>query len=125
MMVMLDDGTKIATRMLIWTGGQTPETPAPVLASLPCAKQRGRIVADRLSSGARLSPVCGRWAIARSCLIRSVRGMSLSAGRRNTPRDKPRCWRAISWRYARPATAKNHSSLRFSACSPPSDGALA
>jgi NADH dehydrogenase len=41
--VTLDDGTKIATRMLIWTAGTTP---APVLASLPCAKQRGRIVAN-------------------------------------------------------------------------------
>jgi NADH dehydrogenase len=41
--VTLDDSTKIATRMLIWTAGTTP---APVLASLPCAKQRGRIVAN-------------------------------------------------------------------------------
>jgi len=39
----LDDGTKIATRMLIWTAGTTPP---PVLSSLPCAKQRGRIVAN-------------------------------------------------------------------------------
>ena len=32
--VTLDNGTKIATRMLIWTAGTMP---APVLASLPCA----------------------------------------------------------------------------------------
>ena len=41
--VTLDDGTKIATRMLIWTAGITPP---PLLASLPCAIQRGRIVAN-------------------------------------------------------------------------------
>ena len=41
--VTLDDGTKIATRMLIWTAGTTP---SPVLSSLPCALQRGRVVAD-------------------------------------------------------------------------------
>ena len=41
--VTLDDGTKIATRMLIWTAGTTP---SPVLASLPCALQRGRVVAN-------------------------------------------------------------------------------
>jgi NADH:quinone reductase (non-electrogenic) len=41
--VALDDGTKIATRMLIWTAGITPP---PLLASLPCAIQRGRIVAN-------------------------------------------------------------------------------
>ena len=41
--VTLDNGTKIATRMLIWTAGTMP---APVLASLPCALQRGRVVAN-------------------------------------------------------------------------------
>ena len=41
--VALDDGTKIATRMLIWTAGITPP---PLLSSLPCAIQRGRIVAN-------------------------------------------------------------------------------
>ncbi len=41
--VALDDGTKIATRMLIWTAGTTPPT---VLSGLPCAMQRGRVVAN-------------------------------------------------------------------------------
>ena len=41
--VTLDDGTKIATRVLIWTAGTTP---APVLAGLPCALERGRVVAN-------------------------------------------------------------------------------
>jgi NADH dehydrogenase len=41
--VSLDDGTKIATRMLIWTAGVTP---APLVSSLPCANKQGRIVAN-------------------------------------------------------------------------------
>jgi len=44
--VALDDGTKIATRTLIWTAGITPP---PLLSSLPFAKQRGRILANDLS----------------------------------------------------------------------------
>lgn len=41
--VTLDDGTRIATRLLIWTAGTTPP---PVLAKLPCALDRGRVVAN-------------------------------------------------------------------------------
>ena len=41
--VTLDDGTKIPTRVLIWTAGTTP---APVLSCLPCLLQRGRVVAN-------------------------------------------------------------------------------
>jgi NADH dehydrogenase len=41
--VTLDDGTKIPTRMLIWTAGITP---APLVSTLPCATQRGRILAN-------------------------------------------------------------------------------
>jgi NADH dehydrogenase len=41
--VTLDDGTKIPTRVLIWTAGTTP---APVLSCLPCLVQRGRVVAN-------------------------------------------------------------------------------
>jgi NADH dehydrogenase len=41
--VMLGDGTKIATRIIIWTAGITP---VPIVANLPCAKQRGHIVAN-------------------------------------------------------------------------------
>jgi len=41
--VALDDGSRIATRMLIWTAGITP---SPLLSGLPCAMQRGRILAD-------------------------------------------------------------------------------
>jgi NADH dehydrogenase len=41
--VILDDGTKIATRILIWTAGITPP---PLLSRLPCAIQHGRVVAN-------------------------------------------------------------------------------
>ena len=61
--VALDDGTKIATRMLIWTAGTTPP---PLLSTLPCAKQRGRIVAT-IVFRYRIGPACGHWATARSC----------------------------------------------------------
>jgi NADH:ubiquinone reductase (H+-translocating) len=44
--VVLSDGTKIAARTLIWTAGITPP---PLLSSLPCHLERGRVVAnDRL-----------------------------------------------------------------------------
>jgi NADH dehydrogenase len=39
--VALQDGTKIPTRMLIWTAGITPP---PLLSGLPCVTQGGRIV---------------------------------------------------------------------------------
>jgi NADH dehydrogenase len=41
--VTLDDGMKIPTRMLIWTAGTTP---TPLVSSLPCDTQRGRILAN-------------------------------------------------------------------------------
>jgi NADH:ubiquinone reductase (H+-translocating) len=41
--VALDDRTKIATHMLIWTAGITPPQ---LLSTLPCAKQRGCVVVD-------------------------------------------------------------------------------
>jgi NADH:ubiquinone reductase (H+-translocating) len=39
----LNDGTKITTRLIIWTAGITP---SPLLAGLPCAIERGHILAD-------------------------------------------------------------------------------
>jgi len=41
--VILGDGTKIATHMLVWTAGITPP---PLLSGLPCAIERGRILVD-------------------------------------------------------------------------------
>lgn len=41
--VTLDDGTKIRARMLVWTAGTSP---CPLLSGIPCALQRGRVVAN-------------------------------------------------------------------------------
>jgi NADH dehydrogenase len=41
--VVLSDGTKIATRLVVWTAGVTPP---PLLSQLPCTVQRGHILAD-------------------------------------------------------------------------------
>ena len=38
-----NDGTSIATRLVIWTAGITP---SPLLSSLPCAIQRGHVLAN-------------------------------------------------------------------------------
>ena len=39
----LNDGTKITTRLVIWTAGITP---SPLLAGLPCTIERGHVVAN-------------------------------------------------------------------------------
>jgi NADH dehydrogenase len=41
--VELSDGSKIATKTIIWTAGTSPN---PLLALLPCNKERGRVVVD-------------------------------------------------------------------------------
>jgi len=41
--VVLNDGTKIPTRMLVWTAGTTP---TPLLSMLQCKLDRGRVVAN-------------------------------------------------------------------------------
>jgi NADH dehydrogenase len=42
-LVILDDGTQIPARILVWTAGTTP---AQVLYSLPCGRDRGRVVVN-------------------------------------------------------------------------------
>jgi NADH:ubiquinone reductase (H+-translocating) len=39
----LNDGTKITTRLVVWTAGITP---SPLLSGLPCAMQRGHVLAN-------------------------------------------------------------------------------
>jgi NADH:ubiquinone reductase (H+-translocating) len=41
--VILGDGTRIATKIIIWTAGITP---VPILANLACSQSRGHIVAN-------------------------------------------------------------------------------
>jgi len=61
--VALDNGTKIATRMLIWTAGITPP---PLLSSLPCARQRGRIL---VNDCLQLPDWPGVWALGDCALV--------------------------------------------------------
>ncbi|HKQ62395.1 MAG TPA: NAD(P)/FAD-dependent oxidoreductase [Candidatus Polarisedimenticolaceae bacterium] len=41
--VTLSDGSSIPTRTIVWTAGTSPH---PLVATLPCARQRGRLVVD-------------------------------------------------------------------------------
>jgi NADH:ubiquinone reductase (H+-translocating) len=55
-LVRLSDGQSIPASTLIWTAGVKPSA---VIASLPCHKERGRLVVDEFLSVPR---VCGLWA---------------------------------------------------------------
>jgi NADH dehydrogenase len=61
--VTLDNGDRIATRMLIWTAGTTP---APVLSGLPCEMQHGRVVTDECF---RVPNWPGVWALGDCALV--------------------------------------------------------
>ena len=61
--VSLDNGARIATRMLIWTAGTAP---ASVLSGLPCALQRGRVVTDECL---RVPHWAGVWALGDCALV--------------------------------------------------------
>jgi NADH:ubiquinone reductase (H+-translocating) len=61
--VSLDNGTKIPSRMLIWTAGITP---SPLVSGLPCAMQRGRIVANECL---QVPEWPGVWAIGDCALV--------------------------------------------------------
>jgi NADH:ubiquinone reductase (H+-translocating) len=61
--VTLDDGTKIPTRMLVWTAGTTP---TQVLSQLPCVMERGHVVADECM---RVPNFPGVWALGDCALV--------------------------------------------------------
>ncbi|HEY3215282.1 MAG TPA: NAD(P)/FAD-dependent oxidoreductase [Candidatus Eisenbacteria bacterium] len=61
--VTLADGTRIPTRTLVWTAGSAPN---PLLAELPCAKERGRILVD---SAMRVPGWPGVWALGDCALV--------------------------------------------------------
>src|SRR4030095_12342321 len=56
LVVTLSDGTSIPATTLIWTAGVKP---SPVIASLPCQKERGRLL---VSEDMRVPGVSGLWA---------------------------------------------------------------
>jgi NADH dehydrogenase len=41
--VVLGDGTRIASKLIIWTAGITP---VPIVVNLPCGKERGHVIAN-------------------------------------------------------------------------------
>jgi NADH dehydrogenase len=61
--VVFDDGMKIATRTLIWAAGITPP---PLVSHLPCALQRGRVVANECL---QVPGWAGVWALGDCALV--------------------------------------------------------
>jgi NADH dehydrogenase len=61
--VQLSTGEMLETRALIWTAGTSPN---PVLGSLPCAKERGRLKADEML---RVPDQPGVWALGDCALV--------------------------------------------------------
>jgi NADH:ubiquinone reductase (H+-translocating) len=66
--VRLSDGTVINSKVLIWTAGTSPN---PLLGSLPCNKERGRLVAERTLE---LPGHPGVWALGDCALIPDGKG---------------------------------------------------
>jgi NADH dehydrogenase len=60
---VLSDGTRISTRLVVWTAGVTPP---PLLSRLSCAVQRGHIVADEYL---RVPGWPGVWALGDCALV--------------------------------------------------------
>jgi NADH dehydrogenase len=65
--VTLSDGTSIPTATLIWTAGVKP---SPVISSLPCQKERGRLLVNENMS---VPGVSGLWAAGDCAAIPDVR----------------------------------------------------
>jgi NADH dehydrogenase len=63
--VELSDGTVIATSLLVWTAGTSPH---PLLATLPCAVERGRIAVDEFLE---VTDRPGVWAVGDCALVPS------------------------------------------------------
>jgi len=61
--VELSDGTAIPTLNLVWTAGTAPN---PLLADLPCARQRGRVVVDEYL---RVAGHPGVWSLGDCALV--------------------------------------------------------
>ncbi len=67
--VELSDGSRIPTRTLVWTAGTSPH---PLLGTLPCAKERGRI---RVSSTLEVEGHPGVWALGDCACVPDPQGL--------------------------------------------------
>jgi NADH dehydrogenase len=65
--VLLDDGRRIPTRLLVWTAGTSPH---PLIRELPCALDRGRIAVDATLAVAGFE---GVWALGDCAVVPDVR----------------------------------------------------
>lgn len=65
--VELSDGRRIASRLMVWTAGTSPH---PLLAALPCALDRGRIVVDEML---RVKGREGVWALGDCAVVPDLR----------------------------------------------------
>jgi len=65
--VFLADGAAIPSRTLVWTAGTVP---SPIIASLPCAKERGRL---RVNEFLRLPDWPNVWAVGDCAFVPDIR----------------------------------------------------
>jgi len=65
--VFLADGVAIPSRTLVWTAGTVP---SPIIASLPCAKERGRL---RVNEFLRLPDWPNVWAVGDCAFVPDIR----------------------------------------------------
>ena len=65
--VSLTNGVQIPSRTLVWTAGTVP---SPVISTLPCAKERGRIIVNQFL---RVSNWPNVWAVGDCALVPDVR----------------------------------------------------
>ena len=65
--VLLADGISIPSRTLVWTAGTVP---SPIISSLPCAKERGRILVNQFL---RVSDWPNVWAVGDCAFVPDIR----------------------------------------------------
>src|SRR5437763_9916291 len=65
--VLLIDGVSIPSRTLVWTAGTVP---SPIIASLPCAKERGRLLVNEFL---RVPGWANVWAVGDCAFVPDVR----------------------------------------------------
>ena len=108
--VFLVDGVPIPCRTLVWTAGTVP---SPLISSLPCAKERGRI---RVNQFLQVPDWPDVWAVGDCAFVPDIkiRG-NLIRQPRNMPYAKARLWRRIS-RLHSWVVGQNHFRSRLSGC---------
>jgi NADH dehydrogenase len=104
--VVLGDGTAIVTNTLVWAAGTAP---CPLLADLPCAKERGRLCVD---ANLELDGWPGVWAVGDCAYIREP-----ATGRAHPPTGQHalREGKAVARNIAAAVRGRAKRPFRFSA----------